>query len=73
MYKKKHEFLYESQFKPLHQSKYSGALIDNIADAPILVLEDKDIRRNINMRHALKCLFGGLCTVTYVYKITPCK
>ena len=34
----KHEFVYNSHFKPLHQSKFCGDLIDNRADAPIFVL-----------------------------------
>ena len=38
----KHVFVYDSQFKTLHQSKCCGALIYNRADAPIFVLEDKD-------------------------------
>ena len=39
--KKKHAFVFDSHFKPLHQSKYCGAIIDNRADTPICVLEDK--------------------------------
>ena len=38
----KHSFVYDSHFKPLHQTKFCGVLIDNKADAPIFVLEDKD-------------------------------
>ena len=34
----KHVFVYESHFKPLHQSKCFGFLIDSRADAPICVL-----------------------------------
>ena len=41
-YWKNHAFVYESNFKPLHQTKCCGFLIDNRADAPICVLEDKD-------------------------------
>ena len=63
---KKHAFVYESHFKPLHQSKYCGALIDNRADAPICVLEDKDREKNLNLRYALKEFFGGMCHVEYV-------
>ena len=37
----KHAFVYDSHFKHLHQSGCCGVLIDNIADAPICVLEDK--------------------------------
>ena len=39
---KKHAFVYDSHFKPLHQTKCCGVLIDNRADAPICVLEDKE-------------------------------
>ena len=38
----KHAFVYDSHFKPLHQTKCCGVLIDNRADAPVCVLEDKD-------------------------------
>ena len=68
----KHAFIYDSHFKPLHQSKCCGAIIDNRSDAPICVLEDKDIEKNLNLRHALKELFGGMWNVEYVYKITSC-
>ena len=47
-------------------------LIDNRADAPICVLEDKDRATKKKLRHALKEFFGGLCHVEYVYRITPC-
>ena len=57
---KKHEFFYDSHFKPLHQSKCCGALIDNRAGAPTLVFEDRDREKNINFRFSLKELFGGL-------------
>ena len=40
--KKKHAFVYESHFKPSHQSKCFGDLIDNRDNAPICVLEDND-------------------------------
>ena len=38
----KHAFVYDSHFKPLHHSKCFRDLIDNISDATICVLEDKD-------------------------------
>ena len=38
----KHEFFYDSHLKNLHKTKCCGVLIDNRADAPICVLEDKD-------------------------------
>ena len=38
----KHAFVYDSHFKPLHQTKCCGVFIDNRDDAPICVLEDKD-------------------------------
>ena len=68
----KYAFVYDSNFKPLHQSKCYGALIDNRSDAPIFVLEDKYREKNINLRYALREFFGGLCHLEYVYKITPC-
>ena len=34
----KHAFVYDSHYKPLHQTKCCGVLIDNRADAPICVL-----------------------------------
>ena len=37
----KHAFYFYSHFRTFHQSKCFGALIDNRADAPICVLEDK--------------------------------
>ena len=49
-----------------------GVLIDNRADTHICVLEDKYIATKKNLIHALKELFGGLCHVEYVYRITPC-
>ena len=68
----KHAFFY-IHLKPLNQSKFCGALIHNISDAPICVLGDKDIETKLNFRHSLRIVFGGLCTVEYVYKKTPCK
>ena len=50
----KHAFVYDSHFKPLHQTKRCGVLIDNRSDAHICVLEDKDIETKKNLRHALK-------------------
>ena len=44
----------DNHFRPLHQSKYCGGLIDNIADAPICVLNYKDRDKNLNLRYALK-------------------
>ena len=58
---KKYAFFYDSNFKPLHQSKYCGVLIDNRADSSICVLEDKDRESKKNLKHDLKELFGGLC------------
>ena len=45
---------YDSHFKPLHQTKCFGVLIDNRADAPICVLEDKDRESKIKLAGALK-------------------
>ena len=56
----KHTFVYDSHFKPLHQSKCGGVLIDNRAYEPICVLEDKYILKKKNLRHALIEVFGGL-------------
>ena len=50
----KHAFFNDSHFKPLHQSKFCGAIIDNRADKPICILEDKDREININLIYALK-------------------
>ena len=69
--KTKHAFVYDSHFKPLHQSKYYGALIYNRSDAPICVLEDHYKETKIDLKHALKIFFGELCSVEYFYKITP--
>ena len=69
---KKHAFVYDSHFKPLHQSKCCGVLIDNRADAPICVFEDKDIESKKNLKHALKGSFVGMCHVKNLYRITPC-
>ena len=68
----KHTFVYDSHFKPLHQSKCCGVLVDNRDDAPICVLEDKDRATKKHFRHSLKELFGGMFHVEYVYMITPC-
>ena len=66
-----HAFIYDINFIPLHQSKCCEALIDNRVDVPIFVLEDKDTETKLNLKHALKTVFGGLCAVEYVCKITP--
>ena len=50
----KHAFFYDSRFQPLHQSKCCGVLIDNRADAPIFVLEDKDRAKKKILIHDLK-------------------
>ena len=72
-YKTKHAFVFDNNFKPLHQSICCGSLIDNRADAHICVIDDKERETNINLRYALKDLFGGHCTAEYVYKIIPCE
>ena len=38
----KHAFVYDSHYKPLHKTEFYGVLIDNRADAPICVLENKE-------------------------------
>ena len=72
IFKTKRAFFYDIHVKPLHQSKCCEALIDHIADAPIFVFDEYGIETKLNLRHALKTFFGGLCIVEYVYKITPC-
>ena len=37
-----HAFVYDSHYKPLHQTKCCEVLIENRADAHIFVLEEKD-------------------------------
>ena len=69
---KKNAFVYDIHYKPLHQTECCGVLIDNRADAPICVLEDKDRATKKDLHHALRQLFEGRCHVEHVYKITPC-
>ena len=59
----KHAIVYDSHFKLLHQTKYCGVLMDNIADAPIYVLEDKGRATKKHFKHVLREFFGGLCHV----------
>ena len=61
--KTKHEFVYDSHFKPLHQSKCCGAINDNRADTPICVLEKNYRDTRFNLRHELKIFLGRQCTV----------
>ena len=63
--KAKHEFVYDSHFKTLHQSKCCESLIDNKLDAPICVCWDNNRDTKLNLKHAQIC-FAGLCTVEYV-------
>ena len=67
----KHAFFYDSHYKPLHRTECCGALIDNRADAPICVLENKD-RAEKKLDYALPQFFVGKCHVEQVYRITPC-
>ena len=67
----KNMHFFRSHFKPLHQSKCCGALIDNRAGVQMFVSGDKEIETKMNLRYSLKDFFGGQCTVGYVYKITP--
>ena len=71
MRKEKHAFVYDSHFKPYHQQIFFWDIIDNRTDAPICVMEGNDRITDLNLKHALKNVFGGLCTVEYVYEITP--
>ena len=50
----KHAFVYDSHYKTLHQTKCCGVLIDNRADAPICILEDKDRESKKQLDHAIK-------------------
>ena len=68
----KHEFVYESHYKPLHQTKCCGVLIDNRDDAPIFVLEEKDRESKKQLDNAFEESFGRKCHVEHVYKITHC-
>ena len=63
---KKYAFVYDSHFKPLHESKFCGSLVDNRADAPIFVLEYKDNETKKLFRFSLIEFFAGLCHVGYV-------
>ena len=69
---KNHAFVYDSHYKPLHQTECCGVLLDNRADAPICVLEDNDIASKKDLHLALRQFFEGRCHVEHVYKITPC-
>ena len=51
---KQEMIFYDSYFKTLHHPKIFRDLIDNRADVPICVLEDKYIETNINLKHDLK-------------------
>ena len=51
---KKHEFVYDSHFKPLHQTKCCWVLIDNRADAPICVFGGKRQRIKEKLKHVLR-------------------
>ena len=54
MCKTKQTFIYDSHFKPSHQPKYCGALIDNREDALIYYLNDNDRETNLNLKNLLK-------------------
>ena len=49
MCKKKNAFVYDSNFKPLHQPKRCGVLIDNRTYAPICVMEGNDRITDLNL------------------------
>ena len=59
----KNMHFYDIHFKPLHQSKCCGVLVNNRDDANIFVFEDKYISTNKTLGHALMEFFGGLCHV----------
>ena len=56
----KNMHFFDSNFKPLYQSKCCRDLIDNRAGAPIFVLGDKDREKKLSLRYALKEFFVGL-------------
>ena len=66
MCKTKHMFVYDNHFKPLHQSKRCRALIDNRADAPIRILEDKEREKDPNLWHDLN-MFLEDCALWNMY------
>ena len=68
----KHAFFYCSHFKPLHQPKFCGVLIDNRAYAPICVLDKNEGVTMLNLKPGLNSFSGGMWDVEYVYKITTC-
>ena len=68
---KRHAFVYDSHYKPLHRTDCCGGLIDNRADAHICFLENKD-RAKKKLDYDLQQFFEGKCHVEQVYKITPC-
>ena len=45
-------------------------MIDDIADAPICVMENKDREANLNLKHFLHFFLEVMCTVKYFYKKT---
>ena len=48
--KTEHTFVFKSHFKPLHEPKCCGDLIDNRADATIFVLDDNDREYKHNLK-----------------------
>ena len=55
----KHAFVYDSNYKSLHETECYGVLIDNRSDAPIFVLEDKDKESKKNWIMPLKNYLVG--------------
>ena len=68
----KHAFVYDSHYKHMNKADCCGVLIDNRADAPICVLENKDRDTMKRMKCVLRQFFEGICHVEHVYKTTPC-
>ena len=59
----KHAFGYDNHFKPFHKPKCCGNLIGNKEDSTNCVLDENDRETKLNLKHALKIFFGGLCVV----------
>ena len=51
---KKVYLFFDGHFKPFHQSKCCGDLIDNRTDEPIYVLDDDDRESKNSLKNSLK-------------------
>ena len=68
--KTNHAFVYYIHFKPLHQQKCCGVLVDNKVDAHICLFRDNDRESKYDLKIALRSFFGGQYIVKYFYRIT---